>query len=707
MAVTTGNDYDHIDIAHGDNATRHFLKDSKAREDLVVQQAAQPSSDVNKIWFPSTIVDEVAVPTEAEHEALAQEVNSLKRAVTSSGMLTFDPYFQHGYIDSNGKWASRTSGNPRCAVVPVTPGQSLKVAAGSTTTQIAALKTFSNPADTDAADFSAATDWTGVVNVTSGTTFTGTIPADANFIYVWLGNWSSLARTPAKFIVGGYDYMMSAVANVGSKADSDSPLLTGTPTAPTAASDDRSQKLATTEFVKNVALLTTHLVPILEDATDIDTLYTPGSYRVLSGTSAATMTGTPPVIGAGYKLLVIGTTQNARAYQFALINTATAPIRYRYYNGTGWSDWADLAINFNAFETSRNLMPIGTKSNTVQSVNTVYRNGLLTLTGTASGAGGKSNPLTNNFVLPAGTYTISLTYVNIKALSVFLRSAANVDIANVKNILAPETFTLAEPTECYVSANVTSGKEYSQTQVYIQIERGSQQTVYQSPTQQTTIDTQTREMQFNPLSAFSNIECAGDSLTWGAVYTSDSEYRQANKPYPTVMGHITGATMTMLATAGANASEWWTEYSGDISAKTNALAIIFLGTNGGLTDTLSTDASGDDPSQWANTHTGNYAKIVNAYLMAGYKVLLVKCFMTSASASLSTTNAVIQQIADRFGCGVVDNDYISDVSYHYTPDRLYANTLHYNDLGYAAMAHQIACNVGRMSVTGRSYLVQG
>lgn len=93
MAVTTGNDYDHIDIAHGDNATRHFLKDSKAREDLVVQQAAQPSSDVNKIWFPSTIVDEVAVPTEAEHEALEQEVNSLKSAIDINGLaeeITFE-----------------------------------------------------------------------------------------------------------------------------------------------------------------------------------------------------------------------------------------------------------------------------------------------------------------------------------------------------------------------------------------------------------------------------------------------------------------------------------------------------------------------------------------------------------------------------------------------------------------------------------------
>ena len=163
--------------------------------------------------------------------------------------------------------------------------------------------------------------------------------------------------------------------------------------------------------------------------------------------------------------------------------------------------------------------------------------------------------------------------------------------------------------------------------------------------------------------------------------------------------------MTALATPGSNASEWWTEYKNSISAKTNALVIIFLGTNGGLTDTINTDVSGNDPTQWGNTHTGNYARIINAYQTAGYKVLLVKCFMVSASADLDTTNSVIQQMADKFGCGVVDNEYMDNISYHYTPDRSYANTLHYNDLGYAAMAYRIAEKAGRMSEKYKAFII--
>ena len=636
---------------------------------------------------------------------LAADVADLKNAFEKTGLaeLTHSPYVTQGYIDNTGKWANRTSGNARCAIIPVKSGQTIAMTAGTTTTQIAALKSFNNPADSTSADFSAQTDWTALVQVTTGNDFSGVIPSDANYLYVWLGNYSAFARKPAKLSIDNYDYIANTVNNIQDKASKNSPAFTGNPTAPTPANNVDNTQIATTEYVKNIAPILSQYVDTLADGTNVDTLLTPGNYRVISAAKAATMTGTPPTKDAAYKLIVIETSQSSRTYQIAFVNSRLVPITYRYYTGTAWTEWRQLTANFTSFAKSKNLMPTARKTNPILEVNTIYADGLLTLNGTATNSGGKSAPQTENFVLPAGTYTMSLTYVDIKAVSTFLRDSDNNDIVNVKNILEPQTFTLAQDTECYVSINVTGSLTYTQNHIKIQIESGDKQTYFVPPSQGTAIDHTARRKKDGILSAFTNIECAGDSLTYGAVYTDNSNYRQAYKPYPTVLGHITGATVTTLATAGYNATQWWTNYSSQISAKTNALAIIFLGTNGGLTDTMDTDVSGSDPTNWANTYTGNYARIVNAYKTAGYKVLLLKCFNTSGD--LAATNSVIEQMATKFDCGIIENEYMDDIAYHYTPDRVYANTLHYNDLGYSAMAHHICEEADEMPEANKAFLI--
>lgn len=632
------------------------------------------------------------------------EVSDLKSAIDNTGLMpiTQSPYLTQGYIDSNGKWANRTSGNPRCAIIPVSAGQAIKMKAGSTTTQIAALKTFTDPSDGTAADFSSDDGWTGVVQVATNNSFTGTVPSDAAYLYIWLGNWSALSRKPAYFIVNGYDSMKNAVENIRDKANVDSPAFTGTPTAVTPDTANKSTQLATTEFVKNTTFQVTHTVTIIEDGTNIDELLTAGTYRVISSESAATMTGDPPAKNIGYKLIVCPTIKNDNVYQLALMSSSVMPIIYRYYSGSAWTKWESVAGDFITFSNSKNLLPSKRKTAAVNNVNFIYNDGLLTMSGTATGSGGKSIPLTDYFTLEAGTYTLSLSYVDVKALGIFLRDTDGNDIVKVSNILVPQTITLSESKTCYLGINVSNGTQYSQ-KIKIQIEAGSQQTYFVNPSVQTTVDQYAREKVDGILSAFTNIECVGDSLTYGAVYVTDNSYRQSHKPYPVVLGHITGANVTSLATAGANATEWWNEYKNQISAKENALAIIFLGTNSGLTDSIDTDVIGNDPSLWANTRTGNYARIINAYQTAGYKVLLVKCFMTSGN--LNTTNDVIRQFADRFECGIIENDYMNNISYHYIPDRTYANTLHYNDLGYAAFAHKIVENVSHMSEHYKAFII--
>ena len=214
------------------------------------------------------------------------------------------------------------------------------------------------------------------------------------------------------------------------------------------------------------------------------------------------------------------------------------------------------------------------------------------------------------------------------------------------------------------------------------------------------IDYAEKQKSFNVLNAFSNITCIGDSLTWSQVYTSASGSRQAYNTYPKILAQKIGVDVTPIAMTGYSASRWWSEYAEQITQKENQLAIVYLGTNLGLTDTLETDApNGTDFSTWADTNTGCYAKIVAKLQSVGCKVVLVQCFYTSGnpSATAPITNNVIEQTANRFGCGLVSPIYFSSEALHLYPDKTGTNAVHYNDLGYSAFTDALIHEIGNMS----------
>lgn len=207
------------------------------------------------------------------------------------------------------------------------------------------------------------------------------------------------------------------------------------------------------------------------------------------------------------------------------------------------------------------------------------------------------------------------------------------------------------------------------------------------------------EERANILAAFDNIVCVGDSLTFSQVYTALSASRQAKRPYPVVLGKLCGNDATMLARSGATAQACWEEFESQIVAKTNPLAIIYLGTNYGLTDTLDTDVIGNDPDNWSNNNIGCYCRFVQKFQSLGYKVLLLKCWATSGTGTsdLAHTNSAIRNIGQRFGCGVIDVPVSDDLKFHYYPDLSGYNGVHYNDLGYSWFASALIAAVSRMS----------
>jgi len=202
------------------------------------------------------------------------------------------------------------------------------------------------------------------------------------------------------------------------------------------------------------------------------------------------------------------------------------------------------------------------------------------------------------------------------------------------------------------------------------------------------------------LSAFNNVTCCGDSLTASVVYTHDNgdgthQVRSAYKKYPWILGQKIGAEAESVATGGYTATDWWGAYSDRIIEKENHLIIIYLGTNGGLTDTLSTDAPGTDYSQYANTNTGNYCKMVAKSLEVGARVLLIKIHHGGGGDTFITNN-VIDKIAEKFNVAVVNVPELLERKYHAFPDNTGINDLHLNDLGYAAFAEALIRNVGNL-----------
>ena len=204
----------------------------------------------------------------------------------------------------------------------------------------------------------------------------------------------------------------------------------------------------------------------------------------------------------------------------------------------------------------------------------------------------------------------------------------------------------------------------------------------------------------NIVAAFDNIVCVGDSLTYSQVYVGVLDSRQAKRTYPEVLANLCSNTQLTLARSGATALACWDSFGDQVVAKENALGIIYLGTNYGITDTLDVDVIGDDPNNWTANNIGSYCKFVQKMLSLGYKVLLLRIWATSGSgdSNLENTNNAITHIAERFGCAVMDVPVTSALQFHYYPDLSGYNGVHYNDLGYSWFASQLINKISQLEI---------
>lgn len=183
-----------------------------------------------------------------------------------------------------------------------------------------------------------------------------------------------------------------------------------------------------------------------------------------------------------------------------------------------------------------------------------------------------------------------------------------------------------------------------------------------------------------------NVICIGDSLTQG--YRNDTLHNIEAYSYPTFLSRMANWEVVNAGWAGITPVGWWDKRTLYTYAD-KQFAIIKLGQNGGLTDTLAEDTSASSYEDYANTNTGAYCKIIE-YIKEQNPHIII--FVVSVRAYRdSITNDVLQQIANKYDLPFIDlNDsrFNLEATDIHTIGGVY-DAVHFNTLGYSQLATSI------------------
>ena len=176
--------------------------------------------------------------------------------------------------------------------------------------------------------------------------------------------------------------------------------------------------------------------------------------------------------------------------------------------------------------------------------------------------------------------------------------------------------------------------------------------------------------------------CIGDSLTEGYHYSDDID---ENRSYPAYLSRFTNWDITNAGQSGITVSGWYNAHISKYNYADYDFAIIYLGTNGGMTDTLIQDTTiseGQTYKNYANTHTGSYCKIIETILEQN-----PKCKIYLIRWDGTTTAKVTTQIAEKYNLDTIN---LLEHTYFNLQDSVYhTDATHYNSLGYMCFAKNV------------------
>lgn len=188
---------------------------------------------------------------------------------------------------------------------------------------------------------------------------------------------------------------------------------------------------------------------------------------------------------------------------------------------------------------------------------------------------------------------------------------------------------------------------------------------------------------------FSNVVFVGDSLTYGHDGST-----QLAKNYPYFFGKLADCSVSNQGLTGRTAKQWWDELGVTFDFTGFDCAIIYLGTNSGLTDTVSTDCK-SDYTQNADTNTGCYGKIIGKIKAtnSSCKIFLIAGPEEYHSRTTSM-NPAVRSLASFYSVGLLDmeDSILSDDGSSTSMQRqLYrpVDGIHYDTLGYFTFANLV------------------
>lgn len=197
---------------------------------------------------------------------------------------------------------------------------------------------------------------------------------------------------------------------------------------------------------------------------------------------------------------------------------------------------------------------------------------------------------------------------------------------------------------------------------------------------------------------FNKIHCIGDSLTEGVPYGKTNEIS-----YPVYLGKLSGWEVSHLGKAGWTTLQYWNAMKSSqegfkVDYSDVDTLIIWLGQNGGLTDTLETDVNPyEDYNDYADTNTGAYCKIIEFAKSTNSNLRIFCCTLTYQYGYKIVSNDVIYKIAEKYNLDVIDLKY--NGFYNLQEARWHLNKLstepngwddcHFDTIGYMNIANII------------------
>lgn len=147
---------------------------------------------------------------------------------------------------------------------------------------------------------------------------------------------------------------------------------------------------------------------------------------------------------------------------------------------------------------------------------------------------------------------------------------------------------------------------------------------------------------------FNNALCIGDSLTYGCDGITGTGYTENN--YPNFLSKMTGWNVENHGVSGATFISYWNNKIKTLNFQNTENVIIFLGTNGALTDTIDSDTVGNNYNDYSNTNTGCACKIIEYIKEQKPNINIFMCSMpyTYNNQDNINHNNVLKKIVEKY-----------------------------------------------------------